>query len=357
MSQNFASVANVLNRTFEEPLADLVNRSNPFLAALTKKGVSSQEIYLKAAVDSDHAAGAVADGSDVTFSGDEKTDYINPTLPWATYVSKFSVPKRLIEQVANNPGSLGNILWSEIENAAKDLSNKIASDIFAGSVSNGLVGLQTVVDDSNTYAGIDRSSADNANFRSVVIDHTDGEVTPAGQELNTAILYQLDEEYFNANGYGWSEMPGLFTGITSSGVLSKYKALMENIDLSSLSTAHFVNQANTVGRLGIGQTGFMGVPFIRDRNVNATGDLDDTSRLYFFDMSKIHLCVLNPSGNGMVHTVKGYESAPEVDGVRTQIEILGNTGESVKGYVKTYIQLATSNPKAAGAVIKNILTV
>lgn len=354
MSQNFASVSAVLNKVLQEPLADLINRSNPVLSALTKKGVSSQEIYLKARSASDHEAGAIADGSTVTVTA-PKSSYINPTLPWATYISKFSVPKRLMDQVASNPGELGMLLMTEIQEAAKDLSSSIAADIFAGNVTNGLVGLQSIVDDANTYAGINRATAGNENWQSVVVDALD--VTP--QELSTALLYEVESDYFLANGYGWDTEPGKFTGVTSAAIFNKYRALMEDIDLSSLATAHFVNQANATGQLGYGKIGFMGVPFMRDRNMVAgAGDEADTSRIYFLDMSKIHLCTLTPNpAMAAVHQVQGYTSAPVVDGIQGKVEILGNAGEFVAGYVKAYVQLATDNPKAAGAVLKNVAAV
>jgi hypothetical protein len=151
----------------------------------------------------------------------------------------------------------------------------------------------------------------------------------------------------------------MFTGVSSAAIFNKYRALMEDIDLGSLSTAHFVNQANASGQLGYGKIGFMGVPFLRDRNlIAADADEDDTSRIYFLDMSQIDLCVLsdNPALAGQ-HSVQGYKSAPVVDGIQAQIEILGNTGEFVAGYVKSYVQLATNNPKAAGAVLKNVVSI
>jgi hypothetical protein len=355
MSQAYSTIQDVLNVEFQEPLADLINRSNPVLRAMNKKGVASQAIYLKAQVGSDHEAGAIVDGSDVTFT-DPKSTYIAPTLPWSTYLAKFSVPKRAMAQAANNPGQIGRLLMSEIEQAAKDLADKLGSDIFAGSVSNGLVGMQTMIDDGNTYAGVNRATSGNENWQSVVVDPaTGGPPADTPAELSTALLYQADEEYFAANGYGFHEMPGRFTGVTDRLIMTKYRTLMENIDLSSLSTAHFVNQANGTGQLGYGQVGFMGVPFLRDRNVTAgSSDVDDSSRLYILDMNMIDLCVLNPGPDAAVHQTQGYTVAPNVDGIRPIIEIIGNKGESVQGYVKVYVQLATKDPKKAGLVIKNI---
>lgn len=353
---DYTEISAVANRIFQEPLSDLVARSNPFLSAITKKAVASDRIYIKAQAASDHAAGAIADGATVTFAGTEKTDFIAPTLDWATYISKFKVNKRAMAQIASNPGMLGQILQLEIMNAGKDLADKIAADLFAGSIANGLVGLQSMIDTANTYAGIDRSVAGNANWRGLVIDMTDGEAVPAPQELSTGFLYQADEVYFDRNRYGFAESPQLFTGVTGSKVMTRYKALMESIDLSALSAAHFVNQANDTGMLGIGKTGFMGVPFMRDANIsNAVGDLDDSGRLYFLDMSKIDLCVLDPTaGDASLHQIYGYGTANTTEGLRTEIEILGNQGEFVAGYVKTYLQLATPNPAAAGIVLKNI---
>jgi hypothetical protein len=357
MAIDYAAVSSVANRIFREPLEDYINRANPVLQALQKKAVATDRIYVKGTLNSDHAAGPVADGADVTFSGDEGTTYTNPTLDWSTYIGKFAVNKRALEQMQGQEGQLGNLLQTEIQNAAKDLADRLAGDIFAGSVANGLVGLQTMLDDGNTYAGIDRSVAGNANFRAVALDvGTGGPPIDTTTELSTNILYQLDELFFQSNGYGLSERPGLFTGVTDRLIFTKYKQLMESIDLSSLSNAHFVNRANQSGQLGIGSTGFMGVPFMRDRNVvAAAGDLANSGRLYFMDMNKIHLAILTPNRElSLVQQELGYASAPDVNGIRASIEFLGNSGEQVRGYVKVYAQLATSDPKAAGAVIKNI---
>lgn len=356
MSLNFADIQNVLNRTLEEPLANMVNRANPVLQAMNKKAVASQEIYLKGILNSSHGAGPIEDGSDVTFDGTEKTTYVAPTLPWSTYIGKFSVPKRLIEATANQPEQMGSIFLTEIEEAAKDAADSCAADMFGGDTTNGLSGIQSIFDDGNTYAGVDRSLAANANFRAVVVDHVNAGGT-AGQELSTNVLYQLDEEVFANAGYGFTERPDLYTGITDRGIMTKYKGLMETIDLSSLATAHFVNQANATGQLGLGRVGWQGIPIIRDRHVvpGAT-DQADTGRLYFIDMSKVFMCVLsNDSAAANIHQARGFMSAPDVDGIRASIEILGNSGENVKGYVKFYTQLACANPRKAGGMIKNVL--
>lgn len=352
---DFASVEGVLNRTFAEPLQDYVNRENPVIAALQKKAVSSDRVYIKGAASSDHGAGAVPDGSDVTLAGTEGTDFVAPTLDWATYIGKFRVNARVLDQLAAQEGELGNILQYEIQQAAKDAADAIAADVFKGAVANGIVGLQAMIDDANTWGGIDRSQAANANLRSAVYDVGTGTPVDTTTELSTAIMYEADRLFFNLNGYGFTDRPGLFTGITTDLILNKYKLMFEDIDLSALSNAHFVNRANSTGQLGLGSVGFAGVPVIRDRNVDMTGDLDDSGRFYFLDMSQIHLAVLTPNSNlQTVHQTQGYMMAPNAPGLRFTIKLLGRKGEYVEGYVSTYVQLATPNPKKAGMVIKNI---
>lgn len=355
----FSDIASVLNVEFQEPLADLVNNENPTLRAITKRGVASQRIYLKGRVGGDHGAGPVLDSAAVTFTGNEGSDYIAPVVDWSTYIAKFHIPSRALEQASNNPGELGRLFETEVMEAGKELANTIAAHMFGGVTANGLIGAQAWIDNGNTVAGIDRTLAANENFRSVVIDLSDGEAVPAGTELSTLALYRADQEFFDAVGYGLSERAGQFTGVTSSAIHTKYKQLLENIDLSALSAAHFVNRVNTSGNLGVSTIGWQGIPLIRDRNVSVGGsDLDDTSRIYFLDTSKLNLCVLQPNSNlAQIHQSEGMLSAPEVDGIRTSIHIMGRDGERIQGYVRTYIQMATSDPKRAGLVVKNVLAV
>jgi hypothetical protein len=353
MAVDYTQLQNVLNRTFREPLQEYVVRANPVLQALNKRAVASDKIYIKGVGDSSHSAGPVADGTSISASVSDQTTYLNPTLDWSTYVATFKVPKRLLEQLNGQPGMLGNVLQAEISNAAKDLADRIAQDIFAGDVANGIKGTISMIDDANTYAGVDRSVGANSNWRATVVDLEDG---GSPSELSTGSLYQADEDFFANNGYGFTEQPGRFTAITDRKIMTKYKAMLESIDLSSLSSAHFVNRANSSGSLGYTNVGWMGIPMLRDRNVqSASGDLADSGRLYFLDMDSIELAVLNPDPNkSLIHQVQGYRSAERTNGMRTYIEILGNNGEFVEGYVKTYVQLVTNDAKAAGVVLKNI---
>ena len=352
MTLQYSDIQGVLNKVFQEPLSDLIARSNPMLRALTKRAVASDAIYIKTRMSSDHGQGAIADGSAVTIAGNEQSNYVGGSLPWATYISKFSIPKRLLSQTASNPGVLGRLLQSEIEVAAQDLADKIASDLWAGSITNGLVGMQAAINDNNTYAGIDRTQAANANWRSVVVDANNA-------EISTALLYQLDAAFFNRNRYGFLERPNLFTGMTSAAFLAKYAALLTDVNIATTSGTVPAIQANALNRGMLADfgslIGFMGIPFVRNANVTIpASDTAGTARLYILDPSHWYLATLTPSPEAAVHQALGGQTAPVVDGIRAEIEVLGNTGEVVNGYVKTYIQLVCTDPAKGGTVLKNI---
>ena len=350
MVLDLAKVSEALNKEFQEPLSDLIARSNPLLEVISKKGVSTDQIYMKGKFTSNHGAGAIADGSTVTLSGTEGSTYKQAVLPWATYVSKFQVNKRLIDEVASNPGVIGSIFQEEIKDATKDLADIISRDIWGETVANGLVGLQDILRNDNSYAGIDRTVAGNERWQAVVLDAADA-------EISTDQLYMVETAFFNKNLYGFRENPALFTGMVTPQILEKYSMLFEKLDLTDLSTAHFVDQTNRTGFFGVSSVGWQGIPFRRDANVQTTGDTANTGRITFLDLSKLHLCALTPSNDPTVkeaQRVMGFMQGESIEGIPVKIELLANTGEFISGYIKTYIQLATNDPARVGALIKNI---
>lgn len=358
MSLNYANVQEAANEVFLEPIQDLVARSNPFLAGMQKKAVGSDRLYMKYKGASEHNAGPIADGADITFVGDERTTRSAAALDWSTYKAQFNVSKRAISQLKENPGAIGQLLGDEIQDAALDLADRISTDVFSAGVTNGLVGLGAIIDDANTYAGVDRSLAANENWRSTIVDNATA--APAAGEISTDVLYDADTAFFNRNFYGLRDQAARrnYMGFCTPEVLDKYSRLFTSINLTDLSTAHFVNQANASGNFGQTMVSWMGIPMMRDRAVAAlAGDEADSGRLYFVDMNEIFLATLGSSEEAAIHQRLGAQSAPTVDNLNFEIEILGNTGENVKGYVKTYIQVCAPAPKRAGVGIKNILTV
>lgn len=346
----------VLNKEFQEPMSDLVARSNPMLAGLTKRALATDRIWLRHKSASDHNARTVLDGAAVTI-GDPSSERRAGVLDWSTYISEFKLPKRLLGQVQNNPAMIGQLFQDEIQDAAKDLADKIAADLGGGDSVNGLSGLQSVFGAANTYAGINRATAGNEYWHGL-------NVNAAAADLSTSIFYDAEEEWFKRNFTGLfdGEVPAIFT---TKRVQRKYKELFEQISYDALSTAHFVNQANAGNQFGKSGVAFQGAPIIPDRNIvsastdtgyNANPALSTTDRLYIVKPNALFLAFLEPNDDPEVVRMQQISAskAPTAENIRVQIEILGNTGESVQGYVKTYIQLVCEKPPEAGVLIRNV---
>lgn len=343
-----AELQAVLNKEFQEPMSDLVARSNPMLAGLTKREMATDRIWLRHKSASSHNPRPVVDGADITVTN-PASQRAAGVLDWSTYVSEFSLPKRLLGQVQNNPSMIGELFHDEIRDAARDLADRISADLFGGLTTNGLVGLKEVFGTDNSYAGIDRSVAGGAYWRGLEVD-------AAAADLGTPLFYDAEEAYFDRN---FSELfasgvsPAIFT---TKRIQRKYKELFEQISYDALGTAHFVNQANASGQLGKSGVGFQNAPIIADHNVDSTGDTVDTGRLYIVNPGSLFLGFLAPNDDPEVVRMQQLNpsKAPTAENIRVQIEVLGNTGEQIKGYVKTYVQLVCMKPNEAGVVIKNI---
>lgn len=336
----------VLNKEFQEPMSDLIARSNPLLAGLPKRSLATDRIWLRHKSASDHDAEPILDGATVT-AGNPKSTRAAGVLDWSTYVAKFGLPKRLLGQVQNNPEMVGQLFRDEIMDAVKDLADRISSDLFKGDTANGIVGLKSILSGTNTYAGIDRSVAANAYWRGLVVDAAAG-------DLSTSRFYDAEETYFNRN-YG-----PLFDGsavvFTTKRLQRKYAELFETIDYSSLATAHFVNQANSSGQFGRSGVGFQGAPFVPHHLVDSTGDTAATDRLYVLRPGSMFLANLQPNDDPDVARIQHIDArnAQNIDGLNVQIEILGNVGERIEGYVKTYVQLVCPAPSEAGVAVINV---
>ena len=347
---NLAALQDALNKEFQTPMGDLIARSNPMLAGLTKRSLSTDRIWIRHKAASAHAPEVIADGSAVTV-GTPASTYGAGVLDWNTYISKFSLPKRLLGQVQDNPEMLGQLFYSEIADAAADLSDKIAQDVYLSTGSAGLTGLPAIFDTANTYAGIDRSTA--AYWRGLVVD-------AATAALSTGTFYDAELAYFDRNKFELFSPRVNPVAFTSKTLQVIYKELFENISYDALGAAHFVNQANAGNSFGKSGVGFNGMPILADANCKpATGDTADTDRMYMVNPSSLFLAHLSPNDDSDVVRMQQLDPSKgeATDGLQIQIEILGNTGESVQGYVKTYCQLVCQDPTKAGVLIKNVSNV
>jgi hypothetical protein len=113
---------------------------------------------------------------------------------------------------------------------------------------------------------------------------------------------------------------------------------------------------NSSNSLGQSTAAYAGIPLMRTPEISSTplaGDLPLSQRAYIIDYNKVELAFLDPTQDSKIHQLDASR-APVINGVPVQIEILGNKGEMIEGYIKTFVNTMCMDPRRAGMVIKNI---
>ena len=350
MAINYAALSATLNRAFADPLADLIARSNPVLRAMSKRALSSRDISWRLRTASVHSPQGVADGSAVATPSGTGSSYAPAILDWTTQISHFELPTRLLAQVEGQGDQLGALLRTELQQAALDHADRLASLLFQPNAS-GLdpVGIPDIINTGNTYAGVNRATT--PVFNSVVYD---AQVSTAPAPVSTELFNEADRLFFNRNKIGLFDIGSNYSIVTSNSILSRYRSLFTSIDVSSLSAAHFVNQMNASGSLGQASAAYAGVPILRTAEIApVAGDLADSSRIYFLDMNQMGYAFLSNNAASRAN-VSDIESAPVIDGVPVEIVLKGIDGERLTGYLRSYCQVWCKDPVKAGMVIKNV---
>ena len=83
------------------------------------------------------------------------------SLSWGNYESPFHVTDAALSDAAlsANPRATNDQFARLVSESVATLAKKIETDLFSGSGSNSIIGLDSALDNANTYAGIDRASA------------------------------------------------------------------------------------------------------------------------------------------------------------------------------------------------------
>lgn len=120
---------------------------------------------------------------------------IQPVLSWGLYRGNGKITNLARDTAGTSigPGDLIRLAGRELNNKSRALALKLGTDFYSGSGSNALIGLDSALDDDNTYAGIDRTSGTNAKYRAKVID-------PGSSTAITKALIRQDLAQIYDNG-------------------------------------------------------------------------------------------------------------------------------------------------------------
>ncbi len=198
--RDFSSITGALSKTWGPRVRRALNSRAVGLMTLLGSGVDNRTgrgKNVSEGVELDgESAETYSDGADA--SSYTVNAQIVPTLSWGLYRANGKITNLARDTAGTSigPGDLIRLAGRELSNKSRALALKIGTDFYSGSGSNALIGLDSALDDDNTYAGVDRSSGTNAKYRANVIDPgSSTAITKALIRDDIATIYDAGGEY------------------------------------------------------------------------------------------------------------------------------------------------------------------
>lgn len=198
--RDFSSVTSVLAKTWGPQVKRALN--SRALGLMTLAGISGvlrkgrgKNVQESVELDGESAE-TYSDGADA--SSYTVNALIQPVLAWGLYRANGKITNLARDTAGTSvgPQELVRLAGRELSNKSRALALKLGTDFYSGSGSNALIGLDSAIDDDNTYASIDRTSGTNAKFRAKVIDPGSATaITKAQIRQDIAQIYDLGGEY------------------------------------------------------------------------------------------------------------------------------------------------------------------
>lgn len=271
-----------------------------------------------------------AEGADASnFGSDAQAEAI---LSWGLYRDNFKVTGLAMAAAATSRTPQGNVqLWARnLINASSKLASTINGVLFSGAgTGTTIAGLGVAIGDAtNTYAGIDRSTA--TYWRPIVVD-------PGSLTAPTLSLIRDDvRQIFEASG----ENPDI--AVVSPAVFNVLGGLFD----PQRQYASEVTTARGTVTLDMGFKGLVldDMVFIKDKDCTA-------NRIYYLNTNHVRIEYLPTASPGVAKVLE--QQIPADDGfgqlpLGLTYEALAKTGDADKAMVKTYLQLVVDKPNSCG---------
>jgi hypothetical protein len=322
--QDLSAILGVLAQNVRPTVVRTYNRRSTLLRTLRIDQGEGKNVAWD--LESDAAvAETFADGDEVTNFGVD--GLFQATLPWGLYRSNFKVGDlaRAAAKSSRTPTGLLRLWARNLVNAITKNASTINKALFAGGGANSIIGLDTALDDSNTYAGVDRTQPASTGFRASVID--------PGQPTVTGIASVRDDlrQVFEKSGV----QPDI--AICSPALYNRLGAQFDDSRrrVQDITTARGqVHLDGSVGGIEID-----GCVFMRDKDATP-------GRIYYLNTDAVHIEYLPQDtdvevpGTTQEQTEDGFGTVP----LGMVAEPLAKTGDAMKAHVKVFLQLVVEAP-------------
>ncbi len=355
-ADSLSAISSALTRSFGARLIKAWNRQAVLARLLNVVSDDGQGEAKEIAWDvafSGATAASFAEGSDVAAGEFNQDPLIPAILPWGQYRAPFKLSNLEINAAAKNmggPAQLANIIGLRLEGSLTKMISQINADLFTGTGLDGssnpnIIGLQTALAPTGTYAGIAKGT----------YTEWSGNVLANGgvaRPLTLDLLYNLEQLIFTSSGM----FPSVI--VTTAGVARKYAGLFETIRRTSDAGMGPIGQFNG-GTMGSGQmypSGppaqdlfWRGIPVIRDRNC-------PTGNLFMITQSEMEIRPLPfaaafanlPGGAAPTQLPSSNGNQPVNTPITCAVYPLARNGSSVPFNAEVYLNLKVSRVNAHG---------
>lgn len=325
--RDFSSITNVLAKTWGPQVRRALNSRAIGLMTLLSmnppragRGKNVQE-----SIELDgESAETYSDGADASTYTANTT--AQPVLSWGLYRANGKITNLARDTAGSSvgPQELIRLAGRELNNKSRALALKVGTDFYSGT--SALVGLDSALDDDNTYATIDRTSGTYAKYRAKVID-------PGSSTAITKALIRQDLAQIYDNG---GATPTL--AICHTDVYLKIASLFDANVQHSISTDA---EGRIVMKGGVDVIQFGGCTFMPDR-------LATNNKIYYLTPESFQFEVLAKVAASELGDVDQGSMPLEMTGgqlpLGMYLESLARTGAAQKFSAYLTAQMLCVNP-------------
>lgn len=343
--EGLSALAGALSTQFQPVLDAQWNRYDPLLAAIPKKQGSGPNLTWDARFSRATGAASIADGADVA-AGDVQQDITVPAvLNWAIYRSVFGLSGLSVSAAmtaANSPMVLMEKFRGHLEDAASDIANKVATDMYSGAgtgtILAGLHGAGALLA-TGTYAGIVRAT----------YAEWAGNTTAVGGALTLAAIDANERAIFTRCG----EKPTMI--VTTADIADAYAGLFSTIVRNAPIGSAISTPEQVMGSWDInGYTGLhhKGIPIFRSAKC-PSGQLYLLNERYMSLESLPYFKVGDEVSQAQQSVFATRQLTGNPLGLSAKVEPLGKIGDTSRFQVVVYLQQKVRRPNS-GAVLTGI---
>lgn len=251
MSINYTKVTDIVRDYAPRLFVDATVKRQEFFSLVQQEPLTdSTGIKWEVKTEGSTSAGTFAEGG--TFPAADEFEDATAELDWGQYVATLKITGKAMDVLEKNSSGefIANYFQQQTQDSIAELIDEVNSDMLGGANTNGVTGITAAIDDGNTYAGIDRSTA--TYWRCYVNDNGG-----SGRALSTSLMDDVHATIIDTNAGNYDLI------VTSQTQWDKFVALTSGAGSSTLTAnVDGAGPVSQVFNLGFTAANYKGRPVI-----------------------------------------------------------------------------------------------